>query len=68
MNYITHSLSDHKHKRVKWDVSNEGLMLVANLTRYFVGIGGHVIGRIDGLKLESLEPSNSLEQNRDYNR
>ena len=33
----------------------------------YVGIGGHVIGMIDGLKLESLEPSDSLEQNRDYN-
>ena len=57
----------HKIIRVKWDRSNEGLILAANLKNVFVVIGVHVIEIIDGFKIESLESSDSLEQNRDCN-
>ena len=47
---------------------SECLILVANLTMYFVAIGGLVIGMTNGLKLESLETSDSLEYDRYWNR
>ena len=53
MSAITYSLFGHKHSRVKWYRSAEGLMLAANVTKYFDGICGHVIRMIDGLKLDS---------------
>ena len=65
MSTMTRSMFSHKHSRVKWHGSAKGLMLAANLKKYFVRIGGHVIGMIDGFKLESLEPFDSLEKNRD---
>ena len=61
MSAVKHSLFDCKHSRVKWDRCNEGLMLAENLTKDFVRIGGYAIGMIDRLKLESFEPSDSLE-------
>ena len=67
MNAIVNALFGHKYSRVKWDRSKEGLGFASNLTKYFVGLGGHVIAMIDGLKLETLNPTNSLDHNRDYN-
>ena len=61
MNAITHPLFSHKLSRVKWDRSDGFLMLAANLTEDFVGLGSCVIRMIDGLKLDSLEPSHSLD-------
>ena len=63
MSSIMHSFLSFKHSRVKWDRSAEFLILASNLTKDFVIIGGHVVVMIDGLKLESLDPSNSVDQN-----
>ena len=52
MTEVAHSLFVHKLRIFKWDRSDEGLMLAANLTKDFVVLCGHVIGMIDGLKLE----------------
>ena len=65
---LSHSLFYHRLSRVKWDRSDEFLMLEANLAKDFAGIGGHVIGIIDVLKLESLRPSDSSRCNCDRNR
>ena len=35
MNATMYSLFGHKHIRVKWDRSDEGLMLASNLIKYF---------------------------------
>ena len=63
MSAATHSLFGDELSRVKWDRSDEGIRIVANLTKEFAGLGSHVIVMIDGLKLESQDPSDSLEQN-----
>jgi len=65
--WLWNLLFDHKYSRVKWDRSKEGLGFASNLTKDFVGLGGHVIAMIDGLKLETLTWPDSLDQNRDYN-
>ena len=57
MSAVTHSLFGHKLNRFKWDMSN--------LTKEFAGLGSHAISMTCGLKLESQEPSNSLDQNHD---
>ena len=67
MSTVTHSLFSHKLSRVKWVRSEEGMRIASKLTNEFVGLGGHAIGKIEGLKLESQEPSDSLEQNGDHN-
>ena len=63
VNEIAQPLLSHKLIRVKWDRSDEFLILAANLTEDFVGLGSFMITMIDGLKLESLEPSDYLDQN-----
>ena len=66
MHVVIFSLFSHKLIRIKWDRSEKGMRTVDNLTKN-IGLGGHVIGMIDELKLEFQEPSDSLEQNRDCN-
>ena len=64
MSTAIRSLFGYDNSRVKLETRVEVLMLVANLTKYLVGIIGHLIGIIDGLKLELLQPSGFLEKNR----
>ena len=63
---ICQELLNHPHSRVHWDRSLTALNAAANRTKMFTVIPG-VVGMIDGKKLESLHPSDYLEQNRDYN-
>jgi hypothetical protein len=63
---ICRNMIDHPQSRVFWDRSKEGLEASAKRTWMFAEIPG-VVGMIDGKKLETLHPSDHLEQNRDYN-
>jgi hypothetical protein len=63
---ICQELINHPHSHVHWDRSLTALNAAANRTKMFTAIPG-VVGMIDGKKLESLHPSDYLEQNRDYN-
>ena len=43
MNVVIHSLLGHKLRIIRWDRSEEGTRTVANLTKYFIGLGRYVI-------------------------
>ena len=57
---------NHPKIRVYWDRSAEALRKQAERTSMFLDIKG-VVGMIDGRKMVSLQPTEWLAQNRDYN-
>ena len=57
---------NHPQLRVFWDRSASALEKMAERTAGFLEIPG-VVGMIDGRKMDSLQPSDWLEQNWDYN-
>jgi hypothetical protein len=67
MTAVVQVLIGHQHNKLQCDGSDEGLRLVAEITKDFVGLAGCVVGMMDGLKLETLQPPDCLKQNHDYN-
>lgn len=63
---IVTSLIGNDKALVYWDRSEENLEACAALTRKFLDLP-NVVGMVDGKKLTSLNPSDELEQNRDWN-
>mmetsp|Transcript_29729 Transcript_29729/g.28588 ORF Transcript_29729/g.28588 Transcript_29729/m.28588 type:complete len:247 (-) Transcript_29729:15-755(-) len=64
---IFKALIDDERSRVYRDRSEAELRETERMTKIFEGLPVTVIVMIDGKKLEILHPSDSLEQNRDYN-
>ena len=60
------TLIDHPSCRVVWDRSLEHCTKAAERTNSFLDIEG-VVGMLDGKKLLTLQPQDTLSQNRDYN-
>ena len=59
-------LIDHPKAKVYWDRSVEGLKRAADQTKDFLDIP-HIVGMIDGDKIEGKALQEIDEQNRDYN-
>ena len=63
---LNQNLPADPRSKVCWDFSLDNMKKCAECTQLFLDILG-VVAMVDGDKLQSKQPANYLEQNRDYN-